>query len=1004
MNCLRPLRRLLAAIGSLRGAVALLALSIAAMAWGTWVERHRGADAAHAEVYGVWWFFTLWTLLGFNVLGALLARFPWSRRQAGFVVTHLGVLILLVGCFVTHRFGVEAQLPVFEGRAVHTAVRESDRSELDLGFQIRLKQFRRKLDPGGGTASHYSSLVDVLDRQKPPRVLLADATIALNAPLDVVDPRGGRTVRLFQSSFSGPWKPGDSGFDQLTRDDRSRSQIFLSRLSVNCDPGRWLKYIGSVMVCVGIAMIYYLRRWFAVKTIAALLLVFLGATGVGQAAEPSRDDGIAWQRLPSMGDGRIVPLDTFARRAVEAICGSSTPTLTLPDGSRRTFSASALLFDWLARPKSWENVAVLTAADPALRRDVLQLPLHDSAGRPLLYASANDVEQCGELSRLWRRMQDRAKSEGERFRPSPLEANIQRLVDAYDRFRLLTFAPNAADPPPERFGIRLHRSAEAWRRLAADVPTARRISRDPAVRQAMVQAGAALQKLLGHARADDFSRRQAKPAVEAFCKAATRLTSLLTNPSDQVASALAANLERETSEMRMALYDPGYALRLVPSLNAGALEANRSPDDDASPWLSFQAMIDGDATLMHDYPQPELKAVRAAWNNAIKQVGDLPRTEKALAQFADAVESLGRAVEPARQRLTIHDRDPQLLADTAYPKPGATGRELFYNRLDPFHWAWTVSLASLIVLLLAVGPWRRTLFWAGVGLTIIAQGFTALGLALRGLILGLVPLTGMFETVVFVALYAGLLGVWYALEPLWRKSPGGRGVAKMERVFERRVFAVAGAAVSFIALALACYAPATVMHRNLGAVTPILRDNFWLAVHVVTIMMSYASGAIAMILGNVALGYYLFGRYVQRRPPEPCRRLAEFIYAAIRITVLLLAAGTVLGAFWADKAWGRFWAWDPKEVWALISLLTYLLILHARHIGWSGDFGMALAAVLGAAAILCTWYGVNFLMGSGLHSYGAGAGGQWQVGSAMVLQAVFALAAACRYRIETRSP
>ena len=93
---------------------------------------------------------------------------------------------------------------------------------------------------------------------------------------------------------------------------------------------------------------------------------------------------------------------------------------------------------------------------------------------------------------------------------------------------------------------------------------------------------------------------------------------------------------------------------------------------------------------------------------------------------------------------------------------------------------------------------------------------------------------------------------------------------------QRRPFAVAGAIVSFTAAVLAYYAPATVMHRNIGAVTPILRDNFWLAVHVVTIMASYASAAIALILGCIALGYYLFGRYrdesnMRRRPPEACR-------------------------------------------------------------------------------------------------------------------------------------
>jgi ABC-type transport system involved in cytochrome c biogenesis permease subunit len=222
----------------------------------------------------------------------------------------------------------------------------------------------------------------------------------------------------------------------------------------------------------------------------------------------------------------------------------------------------------------------------------------------------------------------------------------------------------------------------------------------------------------------------------------------------------------------------------------------------------------------------------------------------------------------------------------------------------------------------------------------------------------------------------------------------------MDRILNRRLFAVAGAIVSFVAMALAYYAPASVMHRNIGAVAPILRDNFWLAVHVVTIMASYASAAIALILGNIALGYYLLGRYVDRRPPAACTILAGFIYTAIQITVLLLAAGTILGALWADKAWGRFWAWDPKEVWALISLLVYLLILHARYLGWAGHFGTIVAAVAGATAVLFTWYGVNFLLGSGMHSYGSGAGGAWAVAAAVAVQWIFLASAGVRYRIE----
>jgi ABC-type transport system involved in cytochrome c biogenesis permease subunit len=429
----------------------------------------------------------------------------------------------------------------------------------------------------------------------------------------------------------------------------------------------------------------------------------------------------------------------------------------------------------------------------------------------------------------------------------------------------------------------------------------------------------------------------------------------------------------------------------------------------------------GSPGLLRSYPQAAVKAARAALAEVKaayldRRAADRPaRFSAAMDRFADAVCNLGEQVGPLRAKLPIEHRDQDLIAATAYPPPGATDVEVFYNRVDPFFWSWVVSLVATLGLLFAVGSWRRSMFWLGAALLVAAQAFTAAGLGLRGYVTGLVPLTGMFETVVFVALYAALLGLWFAMLPLWwpaRPGPDGPPAGRMDRVQGRRPFALAGAMVSFLAAVLAYYAPATVMHRHLGSVAPILRDNFWLAVHVVTIMAGYASAAIALILGNIALGYYLLGRYSSgatedgtagggcaARPPEACKVLAGFTYTAIQITVLLLAAGTILGALWADKAWGRFWAWDPKEVWALVSLLAYLGFLHARHIGWLGAFGMAMAAVLGACAVGFTWYGVNFLLGSGMHSYGSGAGGQWQVGTAAAVELLFLLAAAARYQM-----
>ena len=106
-----------------------------------------------------------------------------------------------------------------------------------------------------------------------------------------------------------------------------------------------------------------------------------------------------------------------------------------------------------------------------------------------------------------------------------------------------------------------------------------------------------------------------------------------------------------------------------------------------------------------------------------------------------------------------------------------------------------------------------------------------------------------------------------------------------------------------------------------------------------------------------------------RQPPEEVPVLAGYTYRVVQVAVLLLITGTILGGLWADVSWGRFWGWDPKEVWALISGLVYLAILHRRYAGWFGNFGLAVGSIVVATAIAMSWYGVNFWLGVGLHAY-----------------------------------
>ena len=134
--------------------------------------------------------------------------------------------------------------------------------------------------------------------------------------------------------------------------------------------------------------------------------------------------------------------------------------------------------------------------------------------------------------------------------------------------------------------------------------------------------------------------------------------------------------------------------------------------------------------------------------------------------------------------------------------------------------------------------------------------------------------------------------------------------------------------------------------------------------------------------------HFLVFRSLQKRTlPSAGDAGVEQLYRCLQIGVLLLAAGVILGGVWANYSWGRFWDWDPKETWALIALLSYIILLHGRLGGWWGGYGLAVGSVACFLTILMAWYGVNFVLGKGLHSYGFGNGGQLYVGLFALLEA-----------------
>jgi ABC-type transport system involved in cytochrome c biogenesis permease subunit len=311
-------------------------------------------------------------------------------------------------------------------------------------------------------------------------------------------------------------------------------------------------------------------------------------------------------------------------------------------------------------------------------------------------------------------------------------------------------------------------------------------------------------------------------------------------------------------------------------------------------------------------------------------------------------------------------------AGQPYPGIETIPLELTFNRVQPFRWAWVAMLLAAAAFAIRLGLGSRIAYAGGFILAAVSLAFQAFGFYCRVSISGWAPVSNLYETIIFAAFMAGAFSL--ALEAIYRKT----------------VIVLTGTLVATLGLILADNLP---LDSGIGGLVPVLRSNFWLTVHVLTIICGYAAGILAWGIGNVTLGLLAFGRGDR----DTLKLLSQFTYRGLQLTVLLLATGTFLGGWWAADAWGRFWGWDPKEVGALVALVCYVIPLHARYIGWVREFGLAVSAVLCFGSILISWYVINFVLAAGLHSYGFGGGGGPWVLWAVMLNVAYVLATALVY-------
>jgi len=218
-------------------------------------------------------------------------------------------------------------------------------------------------------------------------------------------------------------------------------------------------------------------------------------------------------------------------------------------------------------------------------------------------------------------------------------------------------------------------------------------------------------------------------------------------------------------------------------------------------------------------------------------------------------------------------------------------------------------------------------------------------LAARGLNAGRLPFTNQYE---FAASFAWGITLCFLI---------------FAKKFDFNALGTFVAPVTFLVIGYAA-----MQSREINALMPALQSN-WLGFHVSMAIISYGAFGVAFAVAMVYLfeGHLQSSQFARRHFPEPAM-LDLIVYRAVALGFLFLTLCMVTGAIWAQKAWGSYWSWDPKETWSLITWIIYAIYLHLRlNRGWQGRRS-ALFAALGFLCVLFTYVGVNTLL-SGLHSY-----------------------------------
>jgi ABC-type transport system involved in cytochrome c biogenesis permease subunit len=980
-------RRLIDGLASLRLAVVLMSVLAGVCTAATVYESRYGTPAAQREFYGTQWFAGLLAVLGVNVLLSMLRRWPWKTHQAGFVMAHVGILLVLAGSLVSIRFGIDGSLSLAEG---------------DTGAEVALPQrsVRISLPDGARHVVPVTHAGEFWGEERHP--LGPDVTLVLTRHQPHVayhehleEAPGG--VPAIDYHFEGAGLEPVAG--QLVADDPAQGRadfgpvaiVFL--LATPEHPADTLlqpptDQPHAIFVADGGHIRYALSsRKGAVATGEvvpgqAIATPWMDLKLVVDTVRPSvkRDRHITASRAPAAESQRRPAVEVRLEQAGQAgeptwvAWGEVNDVVVGGRPARVSFGDASVTLPFRVELLKFKSEKYPGSAMAATYESRVRIDDPEQGSFERVISMNNPLHHRGYT------LFQSSFAEGERMVSVFSVSRAPGLPVVYLGTCLLVLGvawmfyvkPWLARRQGQRM-LALRMASTAAVLLAVASPAA--AADDPwgDVRRIPVQDGGRVKPL------DTFAREAARRITGGRAFGSESVKGL--EPVAWIVSTW-ADPRKWSNEPIVAVSDA--ALRSFVELPASKDRFTFAELTAHEPFLRVaeqarQKQQDGAAQLAPQ-EQAALRLYDTLWLLSVILSAESPRVLPVVDGEWRGFHDLAGSAETAAVAAAWRDlAEAQRSADPSRIRPAAAAlrkalptpdpalataleREIRYNVQKPFRASTLIYLVALLALFASLPLASQAL--GRFGLLATAAGFAVhtYGFALRTVVAGRAPVTNMYESIVFAAWGAVALALVFALKD------------------GARLFAACAASVAVPFLLIADNVP--LFDAAIDPLAPVLRDNFWLTTHVLTITLGYAALFLAMAMGHGSLALIWTGWGGEAR----LRTLSGFIHRVLQAGTLLLAAGTLLGGVWASYSWGRFWGWDPKETWALIALLVYLAILHARFVGWLKDAGLAVGSILGALSVVMAWYGVNYVLGTGLHSYGFGSGGgnAWVAGYAAV--------------------